>query len=63
MFSNVLVLYPQRLLERTSIFGRRLEGHCHRDFSVFWSKLLNYLTRYLFANIKLLLEHQGENIK
>ena len=35
-----------------------LRGHCHGDFSVFWSKLLKYLTSYLFANIKLLLEHR-----
>ena len=27
---------------------------------MFWSKLLEYLTRYLFANIKLLLEHRDK---
>ena len=34
------------------------KGHCPEDFSVFWSKLLKYLTRYLFVNIKLLLQHR-----
>ena len=30
-----------------------LKGHCRGDFFVFWSKLLKFLTRFLFANIKL----------
>ena len=40
----------------------RLKGHCHGDFSVFCSKLLKYLTRYLFSNIKLLLEERKNKI-
>ena len=39
-----------------------LKGHCHSDFAVFLSKLLKFLTKNLFSNMKLLLEHQEENI-
>ena len=35
-----------------------LKGQCHGDFSVFWSNLLKYVTRYLFSNIKLLFEQR-----
>ena len=40
-----------------------MKGHCHDDFAVFWSKLLRYLTKNVFADMKLLLEHREENIK
>ena len=40
-----------------------LKAHCHDDFAVFWSKPLNYFTKNLFYNIKLLLQHQEENTK
>ena len=43
------------LIIEQSICGK-LKGHCHRD-SLFWSKLLKYLTRYLFSSIKLPLDH------
>ena len=42
---------------------KNLKGHCHGDFAVFWSKLLRHLTKNLFADVKLLLEHRKENIK
>ena len=35
-----------------------LKEHCHGHFSVFWPKGLKYLTRHLFSNIKLLVEHR-----
>ena len=38
-------------------------GHCHTDFAVFWSKYTKYMTNYLCSNIKLLLEHQEDNIE
>ena len=40
-----------------------LKGHCHTDFAVFWSKYTKYMTNYPCSNIKLLLEHQEDNIK
>ena len=40
-----------------------LKGHCHDDFAVFWSKLLEYLTKNLACNMTLLLQHREENIK
>ena len=40
-----------------------LGGPIHGDFAVFWSKLLKYLTKNLFANMKLLLEHREEIFK
>ena len=40
-----------------------LKGHCHTDFAVFWSKYTEYMTNYLCSNVKLLLEHQEDNIK
>ena len=40
-----------------------LNGHCHGDFAVFWSKQLKYLTKNLFSNMKLFLEHWKENTK
>ena len=39
------------------------KGRCHGNFSLFWSKLLKYLTRYPFSNMILLSELQKENIK
>ena len=33
-----------------------LKGRCHGDFAEFWSKLLKYLAKHFFANMKLLLE-------
>ena len=39
------------------------QAFCHEEFAVFWSKQLKYLTKNLFANMKLLLENQEENIK
>ena len=38
------------------------EGHCHGDFAVYWSKLLRYLTKNLFNNMKLSLEHRDESL-
>ena len=43
--------------------GCSLKVHCHYNPAVFWSKLLKYLTKNLFSNMKLLLEHREENIK
>ena len=37
-----------------------LKGHCHGDFAVCMPKLLKYLTKNLFFNLKSLLEHQEE---
>ena len=37
--------------------------HCYGDFAVFWSKLLTYLTKNLFSNMKLLSQHSEENIE
>ena len=42
---------------------RALLGHCHSDFAVSSSKLLKYLTKSLFANMKLHLERREENIR
>ena len=40
------------------------EGHCHDDFAVVWSKLFNFLKKEpFFSDMKLLLEHQEENIR
>ena len=36
-----------------------LNGPCHGDFAACWSKLLKYLTKNLFSNRKLLLQHLG----
>ena len=30
-----------------------LKGHCHGDFAVCWSKLLKYLTKNVFSDMKL----------
>ena len=38
------------------------EGHCHGDFAVYWSKLLRYLTKNLFNNMELSLEHRDESL-
>ena len=40
-----------------------LNGHCHGNFAVFRSKLLKYLTKSLFFNMKLLIQHWEENTK
>ena len=40
-----------------------LKGRCHGDFAVCWSKLLKSLSKNLFSNLKLLLEHRKENMK
>ena len=40
-----------------------LKGHCHGDLAAFWSKLFKYLTKNLFCNMKLFLQHWEENIK
>ena len=40
-----------------------LKGHCHGDFVIFSSKWLKYLTKNLFSDMKLLLEHRERNIK
>ena len=40
-----------------------LKGHCHGDFAVCWSKMLKCLTKNIFSNIKLLLEHREEDMK
>ena len=42
---------------------RNSKGYCHDDFAVVRSKLLKYLTKNPFSNIKLLLEHREENVK
>ena len=38
-----------------------LKGHCHGNFAIFWSKPLKYLTKSLFFNMKLLIQHWEEN--
>lgn len=48
--------------ELTLKLDPKLKGHCHRDSYEFWLKLLKNLIRYLFANIKLFLEHREGNI-
>ena len=40
-----------------------LKGHCHGNFAIFWSKPLKYLTKSLFLNMKLLIQHWEENTK
>ena len=40
-----------------------LKGHCHGNFAIFWSKPLKYLTKSLFFNMKLLIQHWEENTK
>ena len=40
-----------------------LKGHCRGNFAIFWSKPLKYLTRSLFFNMKLLIQHWEENAK
>ena len=40
-----------------------LKGHCHDNFAMFWSKPLKYLTKSLFFNMKLLIQHWEENTK
>ena len=40
-----------------------LKRHCHGDFAIFSSKWLKYLTKNLFSNMKLLLEHLEGNMK
>ena len=44
-------------------YGQSLKGHCHSDFAIFSSKWLKYLTKNLFSNMKLILEHREGNIK
>ena len=39
------------------------KGHCHGNFAIFWSKLLKYLSKSLFFNMKLLIQHWEENTK
>ena len=40
-----------------------LNGHCHDDFAISCLKLLKYLTKKPFSDMKLLLEHREENIR
>ena len=40
-----------------------LKRHCQGEFAVFWPKLLKYLTKNPFSNMKLLIERREENIK
>ena len=40
-----------------------LKGHCHGNCAMFWSKPLKYLTKSLFFNMKLLIQHWEENTK
>ena len=54
---------PQSSANSAGYIECYLKEHCHYDFTVLWSKLLKYLTKNLFANMKLLLEHREENIK
>ena len=35
-----------------------LKAHCDGDFAVYWSKVLKYLTKNLFSNMKSLLQHR-----
>ena len=42
---------------------KHLKGHCHGNFAMFWSKPLKYLTKSLFFNMKLLIQHWEENTK
>ena len=39
------------------------KGHCHGYFALFLSKLLNFFTKNLFSNMKLLLQHWEGNMK
>ena len=34
--------------------------NCHGDFATFWSKQQEHLTKYLFSNMKVLLQRQEE---
>ena len=43
--------------------ARDLKGHWHGNFAIFWSKPLKYLTKSLFFNMKLLIQHWEENTK
>ena len=47
----------------TTSFNGSFKVHCHGDFAIFWSKLLKYLTKNLFCNMTLLLQHRERNIK
>ena len=40
-----------------------LKRQCHDDFAVFWPNLLKYLTKNLFCDMKLFLQHWKEIIK
>ena len=44
-------------------FKLHLKEHYHGDFPVCYPKRLKYLTKNLFSNMKLLLEHGEENMK
>ena len=50
-----------KLLDETVL--SYLKGHCHGNFAIFWSKPLKYLTKSLFFNMKLLIQHWEENTK
>ena len=52
----------QSVLVGVVIIEGHLRGHCYGNFIVFWSKLLQHLTKNLFSNMKLLLEQWEENI-
>ena len=44
-------------------FAPCFKGHYRGNFAVFWTKLLNYFTKNLLCNMKLLLQRREENIK
>ena len=60
---NVLVTALSLINLAEEINANLLKGHCHDNFAIFEPKLRKCSTKNRFANMKLLLEHQEENIK
>ena len=58
----MMMIMMMMMMMMKTIFNE-LKGYCQGNFAVLWSKLLTYLTKNLFANVKLLLEHREKNIK
>ena len=59
-YNNILFLVCT--VDKQSV-PQTLKGHCHGNFAIFWSKLLKCLTKSLFFNMKLLIQHWEENTK
>ena len=55
MVNNSKTLSLSAFLAINSICSPSSKLHCHGDFSVFWSILSKYLTRYFSDKIKLVL--------